>query len=301
LRLGVGSVEQNLLLWPCHSVGPDGSMVLCSRYTSQLWFYRYAMREQWAPPRNAIPMPTIVDKKQRPNSPLVDIDYMVTDADDTNVTTAMLIFTNSSVTPSLASCIRNPTFVEGTATNLGPGIAANEVRRLTWNAGADWSVNLGQYRLAILARDRRPRLLDIHYINLLAEHGMPSLKISRSPLNPNDFMQVWWWLLGTNDVGISLSSNRIYGVSGAYSGKVLCEDSTTSPDGRAYLFTKMAVREATTQEVQWAKQASMPVGTNPNQWSPGRSVGERPAAVNEYGFDTGGWDTASCFWVVPLN
>ena len=221
--------------------------------------------------------------------------------DDMNVTVGILIFTSTNTTPSLGNCIRNPTLIEGTSTNLGPGITANQTHRLTWNAGADWSTNLGNYRVAILAQDRRTNLLDIHYLSLPAGNGMPALKISSSPLNANDFMQVWWWLLATNDTGIILTSNQIYGVTGTFNAKQLCNNGITTTNGRSYIYGKMNVREATVQEVQWAKQGNMPAGTSPNQFTPVRQVSGRPIAVNEYGFDTGSWDTNTCKWVVPLN
>lgn len=283
--------------WPCHDIGPDGSVIICNNPTKKLNLYRYAMRELWRSPRNAIPMPRVADIQQRPNSPLVDIDYQVTDADDTNVYAAMLVFKNG--VQSLSNCIANLTCVEGTATNLGSSIAANQPHRVTWNAGADWGVNLGDYRVAVLARDSRPGLLDIHYISLPGDRGMPALRISRSPLTTNDFMQVWWWLLATHDPGISLSSNRIYGVSAPNAAKVLCDDGDTTGEGRSYLFAKMQVREATPEEVDWARHGS--TATTVNQWPPTRVVGGRPEAVNEYGFDTGNWDTNTCRWVVPLN
>jgi hypothetical protein len=301
LRFSFDTFPEVSHVWPFHAVGPDGSMVLCNLYRAELWFYRYALREQGAPPGNATPLPGIGNQRQRPNSPLVDIDYQITDADDTNVFVGMLIFTNSASVPSLGSCIRYPTLVEGTSTNLGPGISANQVHRLTWNAGADWSINLGNYRVAILAKDQRTNFLDIHYLFLTNNYGMPSLKISRGPLNTDDFMQVWWWLLATGDQGIALSSNQVYGVSGVFTNKQLCTNGITTADGRSYIYAKMNVREATTPEVQWAKQGNMPSGSSPNQWTPARQVGGRPKAVNEWGFDTGSWDTNSCKWVVPLN
>ncbi|MCC6357072.1 MAG: NHL repeat-containing protein [Verrucomicrobiae bacterium] len=286
--------------FPCHAIGPDGTMVLCTKSTKTLRIFKMTFRDQWIPPLNCIAIPGVWKTRQRPNSPLVDIDYQVTDADDTTVTVGALIFTNSSATPSLAACIRNPTFVEGTSSNLGPGITANEVHRLTWNAGADWSVNLGDYRVAILAQDSRTNLLDIHYLSLPADNGMPALKISRSPVGTADFMQVWWWLLATGDPGITLASNQIFGVSGTYAAQQFCTNGTTTPLGRTYVFEKMHAREATAQEVQWAKQGNMPAGSSPNQWSPGRTVAGRPSKVNEWGFDTGTWDTNAWKWVVPL-
>ena len=242
-------------------------------------------------------MPIVSNWRQRPSSPLVDIDYQVTDADDTNVWTAMLIFTNA--TQSLACCIRYPTWAENTGTNMGPNTAANQPHRLTWNAGADCNANLCSNKAAILAKDSRQGLLDIHYLRLPADRGMQALKISRSPLIQNDFMQVWWWLLATGDPGIALAAGKILGVGGAYDTKLLCDSSnTTSADGRNYIYAKMNVREATSNEVQWAREGA--TAGNVNQWTPTRTVGGRPAAVNEYGFDTGSWGT-NAFWVVPTN
>ena len=80
----------------CHAVGPDGSVVAVTKnpvspYEPWIYVLRRAYRDQWAPPRNAISMPVVISKQQRVNSPLVDIDYQVTDADDTNVTVGALI------------------------------------------------------------------------------------------------------------------------------------------------------------------------------------------------------------------
>lgn len=296
-----GKHDEYRFTWPCHAVGRDGTMILCSLKSKQLSISRCVLRDQYALPRNAIPQPATLSITQRENSSLVDIDYRVTDMDDATTHTGLLIFTNTSAAAELENCIPQPTLAENTSTNLGSGIAANTTHRLTWNPGADWSVNLGDFRVAIMAKDSRQNLLDIHYLVLPAVHGMPELKVSRSPLNDDDFMQVWWWLLATNDPGISMASNHVHGVSGAYTSQLLCDDRISTVDGRAYIYEKMNIREATPEELAWAKQGNMPSGSSPNQWTPGRIVAGRPLKVNEWGFDTGNWDTNSCKWVVPLN
>ncbi len=291
--IGQGSGDYK---FPCHAIGPDGTMVLCTRSTTTLRSFKMTFRDQWIPPLNCIPIPGVWQIQQRANSPLVDIDYTVSDADDAKVQTAALVFKNG--VQNISNCVRNLSLVEGTATNLGPGVTANQPLRITWNAGADWSTSLGNYRVAILAKDSRTNLLDIHYLRLPAGNGMPALTISRSPLIPADYMQVWWWLLATGDTGIGLSTQRIVGVGGAYDGQVLCDNGTTSTNGRAYVHQKMNVREATAAEVSWARQAALP--GNVNTWSAYQAVTNRPMYVNEYGFDTGSWGS-SAFWVVPLN
>jgi hypothetical protein len=283
--------------FPCHAIGPDGTVFLAQKSKKRLLVFPLALRDQAAIPPNAIPLPNTIAISQRANSPWVDIDYRVTDADDATVHTAMLAFTEG--TQSLENCVRTLTLVDGTAAKLGPGQAANQVHRVTWDAGADLVEPLMEYRIAVLAKDSRQGLLDIHYLNLPADRGMPALKISRSPLIQNDFMQVWWWLLATQDPGITLDAGAIVGVGGAYDGTALCNSSgTTNADGRDYIYAKMNVREATADEVQWAKEGS--VEGVVNQWDPARTVAGRPKKVNEYGFDTGNWGS-SAWWVVPVE
>ncbi len=71
---------------------------------------------------------------------------------------------------------------------------------------------------------------------------------------------------------------------------------TTAP-GRAFLYQKMGLREATEAEILRAKEAGTPGVIN--QWDPKLQVGpdERPAKINAYGFDTG----ADGYWVVPVS
>lgn len=291
-----GTTEATTLTWPCAGVGRDGRCFVFNKNTKAGIQLTQVFRDNWAPPRNTIPQPNVFAIQQRPDSSLVDIDYQVTDMDDTNVYTAALIFKNGA--QAISNCIRTLTLVEGTATNLGPDIAANQPHRLTWNAGADWGITLGSYRVAIVARDSRPNLLDIHYLRLPAGNGMPALTISRSPLIANDYMQVWWWLLATGDTGIGLSTNRIVGVGEPIEGQILCDGTNTTSLGRSYIFGKLNVREATAEEVTWARQAALPGNTN--KWTASPIVSGRPKSVNEYGFDTGSWGS-SAFWVVPLD
>ena len=281
------------LPWPCIAVGADGAMIFCSINDKKLHIYRQALREQWAPPRNSIPMPAVLAIRQRPQSPLVDIDFQITDTDDSTVQAEALVFKNG--VQAISNCIHKLTWVEGTATNLGSSIAANVPHRVTWDAGADWGIDLGSYRVAILAKDRRQNLLDIHYLRLKDEQGQPKMTISRSPLIQSDFMQAWWWFLANNDSAISITSGRVCGVTGSYTGKIMCSNEMTTADGRAFIYERMNVREATVQELAWARAAAT---TNSVEvWTATRTVGERPKAVNEYGFDTGSWG-ADAWWVI---
>jgi len=286
------------LYWPCQAVGPDGTMVIADQPTVQLQQFLYAKRELDPVPRNAPSMPEVLGVQQRTNSTIVDIYYQVNDMDDTNTFAGMLVFTNG--TQSLSDCIQPLSFTEGTGTNINTTIPANQPLHVTWNAGADWpATNNSNYRVAIIAKDNRQGLLDVHYLKLPADRSMPALQISASPLIQSDFAQVWWWLLATNDPGIRLSNSVIYGVGGTYDGLALCDgDNNTTTNGQVYIYAKMNVRQATAAEVSWASQG--PNANITNKWTPTISVNGRPSAVNDYGFDTGNWG-ANAWWIVPLQ
>ncbi len=296
MAVSTGLIQAGVL-WPCSALGPDGTMIFCDHYTSSLQVYRYAKRELNPLPYDAPSMPEVLQIIQRPNTGIVDIYYQVNDMDDTNTFAAMLVFTNG--TKSLSDCIQPVSFTEGTSTKINTNVPTGQPLHVTWNAGADWTTtNISNFRVAILAKDNRQGLLDVHYLKLPAVHGMGPLEISASPLIQTDFSQVWWWLLATNDPGIRLSNSVIYGVGGTYNGLTLCNgDNNTTTNGQWYIYAKMHVRQATAAEVSWASQG--PNASITNQWTPTISVGGRPKTVNEYGFDTGNWG-ANAWWIVPL-
>jgi sugar lactone lactonase YvrE len=158
-------------------------------------------------PANALPLPTIVAQQRRPGTSLVDVEYTVKDADNTTVQTAALAFQNGG--NSLADVIPITSFAEGTASKLGTNIATGETHKFTWDVARDWSTDFGEVQLEILAKDGRG-LLNLDFIQIPATGDQPALKISRSPLNDNDFLSVWYWLIATEDSDIRFSNGKVY-------------------------------------------------------------------------------------------
>jgi hypothetical protein len=74
------------------------------------------------------------------------------------------------------------------------------------------------------------------------------------------------------------------------------DGTSTTSSGRAFLFDKMNLREATQVEVTRAKNGA--ISGTINKFTPTLKVGpdERPNKVNEYGFDTG---STTGVWVTP--
>ena len=290
---GPGGVAQGAAV----AFGRDGTMAVgtAASVYGKLWIFKRAYRTVGLPARNAPPLPVVYRAAQRPGTTIMDIDYAVQDTDSTNVAVAALAFVDGNNT--LDDLLRMSTFADGTESNINCTISANEKKRLSWNVAADWSTELGQVKIEILARDR-VGVLDVHYITIPSNGPDPELTISRSPVTDSDVLSYWYWLIATGDAAVNLVTGSVYGTTGGYSGKTLASGSTTTADGYAFIFEQMNVRQATTNEITRAREATTPGSVT--TWAPRFTVGPGilPKKLNEYGFDTG--FSASSRWIVPL-
>jgi sugar lactone lactonase YvrE len=163
-------------------------------------------------PSNAIPLPAILSQGRRPGSSLVDVEYRVKDADDATVQTAALAFKNGG--NSLSDVIPITSLAEGTGNKLGANIATGQTHRFTWNVAGDWNTDFAEVQLEVLAKDNRG-LLNLDFLRIPATVGNPELKISRSPVNDNDFLSVWYWLLATGDPDVRLDNGQVLALNGS--------------------------------------------------------------------------------------
>ena len=248
---------------------------------------------------NAIPLPDVLAVNQRPGEPLLDVDYLVTDPDDTAVTVragAFILSTNP--TPTLADFLPITSFADGTATNIGTSIAVGRPHRFTWNMAsndiASKITDIGSLKVALMARDARA-LLDLHWLSL---PGPTNLVINRVPLFDHDLLPLWFWQLAGGDPNLRLSTGRVDAIAGPQAGQRLAQGAATTTNGLQYLWALLGVRAATTQEIQFARQATSPGPITKRD--PRRQPPPAGYKVNEFNFvtdpePTNGW------WVVPLT
>jgi sugar lactone lactonase YvrE len=163
-------------------------------------------------PSNAIPLPAILSQGRRPGSSLVDVEYRVKDADDATVQTAALAFKNGG--NSLSDVIPITSLAEGTGNKLGANIATGQTHRFTWNVAGDWNTDFAEVQLEVLAKDNRG-LINLDFLRIPAGGDNPELKISRSPVNDNDFLSVWYWLLATGDPDVRLDNGQVLALDGS--------------------------------------------------------------------------------------
>jgi hypothetical protein len=196
--------------------------------------------------RNVVPQPSVIKVAQRSASTLLDIDYKVVDPDSATADVAVLGFQNGGET--LAQVLRIATLVENTSTHVGPGQATNTVKRLTWNAAADWSSTFGDIQIEVLAKDQRD-LLGIHWITAPPSGAVASFSASAKPVEDADLLSLWFWLIAKGDPAISLVNGEVKGVGGAFNGQTLASGIATTAQGRPFLFGRLGVRAITTPEL----------------------------------------------------
>lgn len=198
---------------------------------------------------NSLPQPVILNSEQRSSTPYVDFDYKVVDVDDASVEVGILGFLDGG--NDLSKILKMSTFVEETANHIGPNQPTNQVRRLTWNAAADWSTDFGDIQFEILAKDSRG-LMPFHWITIPAQDEQPALQVSHRPVTDTELLDLWYWLIARNDPDIDLVNGTILGTatSGLYNGEILSTSSTgTTAYGRTFLYEKLGVHPISISEM----------------------------------------------------
>jgi DNA-binding beta-propeller fold protein YncE len=248
---------------------------------------------------NPIPQADVWTVTQRNGAAVLDVDYLATDENDSNVTVYAAAFNvGTNATPSLNDIIPMRTFIEGTATNIGPGISTGVPHRLSWDMGADGVTNKiaqwGNLKVSLMAKDQRG-LLDLHFLSIPAIGTNATFKISRDALQDTDLLPLLFWWLSAGDTNLALNAGQVVGVGGAFDGQLLAAGTNTTAAGRSNIFSRLNLRVATATELQVARE-----GTTPGtvlQWTPRReppATGSKVNALNFVTSPTNGW------WVVPL-
>ena len=195
--------------WTIGESLPNGNLLVINRKTDQLLTYRSTYRSVRPEPSKEIPLPEVISVTQRLGTNYLDVTYRVNDADSVTVQAALLGFVDGG--NDLSKVIVPKTFVGNTDGKLGQNVPTGQIHTVTWNAGADWNVGFGELEMAILAKDDRD-LLNLHFLTLPAtESNSTELKINRSPITDDDLLNVWYWLLATNNQqNLTISGNKLH-------------------------------------------------------------------------------------------
>ena len=240
-----GSGYPDIPGWGCVAASLNGNIYQIVG-TKVVIYEREYSSVQNPPTPPAIPEPIVLGTAQRTNTGWLDVDYKVAHAGGSNVTVAALAFINAGNTLSCA--VPMTTFMENTATNLGPNVPSNAKRRFTWNMGADWSIDYAQIQVEVLAKDTR-NLIGFHWITVPSDGTNPALQVSSAPVPESELLSIWFWFVATHNPGVAFANGNVTGVGGAYDGQLLANDSGTTSAGRFFAYTQMGVRAITLGEI----------------------------------------------------
>lgn len=206
----------------------------------------------WA---NVAPEVVIESVAMRAGTTYMDIVYRVEDPDDTTVAVRAAAFVDG--VRSLEKLLKPVTFAEGTEANLGDAVTTNVSHTLTWNAGADWDVTLGQVKFEVLAKDGRA-LTPIDWITIPAVGSTPELTVSENAIADTAVWDALLWLYLSGDTGLNLEAGKLVATnaSGAFSGLTLAAAGLPGTYGPVYLFKNLNLAPANfSTEIAYADTA----------------------------------------------
>ncbi len=199
---------------------PNGDIVASTGTELRVWKRRYQGSHVAMAPK-ALPLPSVLKVGQRAGTAILDVDFVVYDADSTLAEVALLAYKNGESKPS--KLILPTSFVEGTQSSMGPSVQTNQIQRVSWNVGADWDVETGSVSVEVLAKD--DRLLKAQKF-AYAPGGAPNASGIQDP----DPHSSWLWLLAKRDPAIKFENGKIVGVAAKVSGKIFATTSATYED-----------------------------------------------------------------------
>ncbi len=159
-------------------------------------------------PKKAVPQPVVTKVSQVPGSKIVDIDYRVSDADSTTVTTALAAFIDGTV--NWEKLVVPKTFTSVVTGTLGSAVPTGTSLRVSWNAALDMpGKNFATLSFRALAKDERPEI-GVHFVTIPADvTNTTALKISNNPISEADLWDLWLWLLAKGDSRVTVSGNTV--------------------------------------------------------------------------------------------
>ena len=263
------------------SAFPYSSITFRCRRDYAVDYFRYFGKDRFAGFINGTPLSVeILSSTIRENDPTVlDVVYKVT-SDQPTVNVRALAFENGD--RGFATVIRPDTFIDGTETNLGDGIAANVEHLLSWKISSNWATDLAKVKFEVLCMRPGDLLLQMDFISIPAAEGHPKTIVSVNNLSAgqysivgggaddncrllgNDIYLRWWtgafgivghqallnalfWLYASNDPELSVENGSLFA-----NGKTLVRHAAfaqtyngywgSAKDAFSFVFRKMGYR-----------------------------------------------------------
>ena len=164
------------------------------------------LKAQWDKYIFEIPSAVEVKSSVRATDPgVIDIEYMVKSA-YSKAKTRILAFENGERV--YISMLRPETFIDDTAKNIGDGIDTFVWHKVSWQATADWGIDLAKVKVEILAKDMSEGLLSFHTVTIPAMNGRPKMVVCTDGNLQTG--QAIFWLYADRANGLRLEDGKIY-------------------------------------------------------------------------------------------
>ena len=200
------------------------------------------------PLRPGAPVVTILSSQIREADPtILDVVYKVTSSKST-VKVRALAFQDGE--RSFAKVVRPETFVEGTAANIGDGIAANVEHTLSWKVASDWQTTLAKLKFEVLAVE--DELLPLELVTLSAQGNQPAMQFSWNVVAKASIFDALLWLYADQDLGLTLANGTLkHGSQTLASGTAVHQ---TGYDALVYLYQKMGYELLQGERLEYVKR-----------------------------------------------
>ena len=190
----------------------------------------------------------VISNAMRASDPtIMDIKYKVTSTKD-KVNVRILAYKDG--VRSFANALPLATFVDGTAANVGDGVAANVEHTVSWQVSKDWDADLAKVSVEVFVME--DNLLPLQLTTIPANNGHPTVTFSRNEQSGEKVMNALYWLYADKTSGLTLENGVLK--SG---GKQLANGTTLSVGNAvSYIYSRMGYGNLSGDTLQYVNSVT---------------------------------------------
>ena len=173
----------------------------------------------------------VISNTMRASDPtIMDIKYKVASTRD-KVNVRILAYKDG--VRSFANALPLATFVDGTAANIGDGVAANVEHTVSWQVSKDWDADLAKISVEVFVME--DNLLPLQLTTIPANGDKAAVTFSRNEQSSEKIMNALYWLYADKTSDLTLENGVLK--SG---GKQLVNGTSLSTENAlSYIYSKM--------------------------------------------------------------
>lgn len=189
----------------------------------------------------------VVSAEMRADEPnIMDIRYVVHSVKD-KVDVRLAIFKDG--VRSFANVVLPQTYVEGTESNVGDGVAANSTNTVSWRVSDDWDIDLAKVKVDVLVKPNET-YLPFRWVTIPGRNAHPTMKVSTNPVDAAHLFNALLWLYADRDSGLSLVEGGLL-----HDGFTLAVRDDVTDAGVRYVYEKMGYSVLEGEDLDYVRSA----------------------------------------------